>query len=72
MGPRGCGASPARGAQSSGAPNAPQARQHSPFAAFGFAPEASRRFTLTTKGRDFIHQLESEVSGNGHKGEFYR
>lgn len=70
-GPGGCGASPPA-ARSSGAADAQQAQKHPPFAGFGFFPEVSRRFTLTTKGRDLIHHRQSEVSGNGHKGEFYR
>lgn len=35
-----------------------------------FPPEVSKCFTLTTKGSDFIHQLESEVSGKGWEGGF--
>lgn len=72
--PGGRGASSPRGAQSSAAPNARRAPERFPLAAVGlgfFRPEVSRRFTLTTKGRDFIHQLESEVSGKGDEGDFY-
>lgn len=73
--PMGPGApSPGEG-QSSAAPKALQALELFPFAGFGsvrfyfFPLEVSRGFTLTTKGGDFIHRLESRGSGKGNQGD---